>query len=720
MREKQFSFIKAPFTKKSLFEALQKFLALKIRIEKLFTSVPKSAGSYSNRADRKSRVIFVFYQSFAALACTTAYIFLINFKNGVRLYPFPVLFTSIVYGLLYFKKYSILEIFCTIWCFLLPNIQFVDAANLLCGPVVIFYAGIAQYGQTRSRWSCIICIFLNVVLFRFVHYPRIIKTLATLSQNELMKCIKTLFEVSLTMGLILFLAIIVSQMQTTKAFRRLEKLKEELSSKNRELKKSKQNLQEALVNLEMAILSFSHELRNSLNAVLGNVSLAIESDDPEEVKNHLITSKFCGEILKNYIGNILDAGMMSNNTLRTTIESTDTQSLLKEVWQLVKQQAQNKRIKPLMTVNSDIPSSLELDKERFLQCVLNLTSNAVKFTSDGSVIVSIKWEQSNCHLSVNSQECIFSQPKSAETDTVAFQNKSSIVEFNESPEPEKHLPYCTLPVSSKYNDFSLIPQQEANELPKFKDYEPGLTGYIKIRVTDTGCGMSPEKIGKLFKRFCKVENTELASQKGTGLGLWITKELAYKMNGDVTVQSIEGKGSSFELKIWTRTAKRQHRKSSTLSHIPNDYLRIRGAESEFNHINALSQLRPKIQLPITGKIIIADDDVFNVELLGNYLKKLQMHYETVNDGDALVKKVKESMPDEISLIITDNNMPKKDGIEAARDIAQFLQRYKRKLIPIVIVSGDYRLHGGHKSYENGIIHYFSKPLEFQKLKSMIT
>jgi adenylate cyclase len=73
--------------------------------------------------------------------------------------------------------------------------------------------------------------------------------------------------------------------------------------------------------------------------------------------------------------------------------------------------------------------------------------------------------------------------------------------------------------------------------------------FVELAVVDTGIGMTPEQLGKLFKEFSQAEATTAQRYGGTGLGLAITRKLARKMGGDVTVTSEAGKGSVFTVRL---------------------------------------------------------------------------------------------------------------------------------------------------------------------------
>jgi adenylate cyclase len=85
-------------------------------------------------------------------------------------------------------------------------------------------------------------------------------------------------------------------------------------------------------------------------------------------------------------------------------------------------------------------------------------------------------------------------------------------------------------------------------------------GSVELAVADTGIGMTPEQMGKLFREFSQAEATTAARFGGTGLGLAITRKLARMMGGDVTVSSEPGKGSVFALSLPTEPVSRSDRR----------------------------------------------------------------------------------------------------------------------------------------------------------------
>jgi CheY-like chemotaxis protein len=173
-------------------------------------------------------------------------------------------------------------------------------------------------------------------------------------------------------------------------------------------------------------------------------------------------------------------------------------------------------------------------------------------------------------------------------------------------------------------------------------------------VEDTGPGIPQEDIHKIFEKF---EQTAISIRKGgTGLGLSISRQFALMMGGDITVKSIEGKGSIFYLEL-----KFKPRKAPALNKIPKN-IRISGLE----------------QKQVNYRILIVDDEPANRKLLMDLLGKVGFDVVEAFDGrDALIK-FKEKMPD---LVFLDVSMPVMNGYEAIK-----IFKSLKKDVPVIAVT----------------------------------
>lgn len=216
----------------------------------------------------------------------------------------------------------------------------------------------------------------------------------------------------------------------------------------------------------------SHELRSPLTVLRGYIDILktdflkkISEADSGEVNRYLNNMEESVNRLNNLVEDILNVSRLEQNRLPITLKNIDVAPLLTKFVSQFELEAKQKNLK-LVYEETRIPQ-VTADTERVTQIIVNMLSNAIKYTPSGSVTVLTK-----------------------ETD---------------------------------------------NE--------------ILVTVADTGLGISAEGMKNLFSKFYRVKTDQTSKISGTGLGLWISREIARKMDGDMTVESIEGVGSHFTLHL---------------------------------------------------------------------------------------------------------------------------------------------------------------------------
>lgn len=499
---------------------------------------------------------------------------------------------------------------------------------------------------------------------------------------------------------------------------KIKKLQEDISSANIELSAKKSELERALENEEIFLLTFSHELKNSLNGLLGNLSLAIECAVDLEVFGYLKQAKVCGHILRNFILNILDTGKIEKSSLEVVYERTDATEWLSKLWTVTGELIRNKRLQGFMKISKNLPRFLLIDQQRLFQIILNLTSNAVKFTNEGHVYFIVDWEDQPDSPQIGSLELLGSHGSSSlelKQESDCDLNSENVDAAETECFSLKQIPQSPLKKSLKDSFWKLDFKSKTLENDAlFPQQNEGSTGFLKISVIDTGCGMDPSQTAKLFNKFSQV-GSEAQQKIGTGLGLWISKKLAEKMNGTISVKSRPGIGSVFEVRLQVSVLAGFPLVNRISSFVPTKKIDLKnllqgGVDSTCNPLSPGSWNKKKI--------LVADDDVFNVDLMGNYLRKLNCEYIVAYNGEELVDQVKKNY-DDISVILTDNHMPKMDGITAIREIQKYLSSELKPMLPVYLVSGDHRVGDEAFLRSLDIKKLLSKPLEFQSFKEII-
>ena len=218
---------------------------------------------------------------------------------------------------------------------------------------------------------------------------------------------------------------------------------------------------------------------------------------------------------------------------------------------------------------------------------------------------------------------------------------------------------------------------------------------LKITVRDTGIGLTPEQAGRLFTRFQQAEASTTRHYGGTGLGLSICKQLVELMGGDIGVDSIAGQGSAF----WF-TARLGYAATEAI-HSPA----VKRLERSADHAGrgSLAQLSERVA-PIRGaRVLVADDNKTNQMVVGAYLDKMGLSFETVSDGRVAVHK---ATTETFDLILMDVQMPELDGYAAAQAI-----RMQGQTVPIIALTAAALVEDYRASEAAGMNDHVAKPID---------
>lgn len=222
---------------------------------------------------------------------------------------------------------------------------------------------------------------------------------------------------------------------------------------------------------------------------------------------------------------------------------------------------------------------------------------------------------------------------------------------------------------------------------------------LKFCVIDSGIGIPPDKINKLFKPFSQVDSSNTRKFGGTGLGLVICKRLCELMEGNIWVESIVGKGSVFYFNIKAKaTDVKTHQEAE---HKANGYHKIDKVFSE--------------KYPL--KILLAEDNLINQKLIAKVLERFGYKAEIVSNGKEVLEKIEEQRYD---LIITDVQMPVMDGLETTLAIRALPDdKFNNRNIYIVALTASALEEEYNKCFEVGMNDVILKPIDIVKLSDSL-
>ena len=389
---------------------------------------------------------------------------------------------------------------------------------------------------------------------------------------------------------------------------------------------------EQLAELDRAKTAFfsnvSHEFRTPLTLMLGPLEdLLAKSDSlPTDDRALLAVAQRNGIRLLRLVNTLLDFARIEAGRAQATYQPTDLRVLTEDLASNFRSACERAGIRLLVDCES-VPDPVYVDREMWEKIVLNLLSNAFKFTFEGEIALRIR------------------------------------------------------------------------------DADNG----VVLTVSDTGTGIPPDELPRMFERFHRVENARGRSHEGSGIGLALVSELVKLHGGSICVESELGQGTKFAVRIPKGTA-----------HLPAERLRASTATSstslataaEAYVSEALAWLpaapeaaAPRPDLP---RVLLADD---NADLREYARRLLAEHYEVhvVADGQAALEAAHELRP---QLIVSDVMMPRLDGFGLIRAVRADPQL---RPIPIILLSARAGEEARIEGLDRGADDYLVKPFNAREL-----
>lgn len=223
---------------------------------------------------------------------------------------------------------------------------------------------------------------------------------------------------------------------------------------------------------------------------------------------------------------------------------------------------------------------------------------------------------------------------------------------------------------------------------------------LHVKVKDTGIGIKPEDMEKLFSKFERIEEKRNRNIEGTGLGMTITKNLLDMMGSYLQVESTYGVGSTFFFDLRQKVGKWDPL---------GDYR---------TSVNVLLKEHKKYKEKFTApdaNVLVVDDNSMNLTVFKSLLKRTKIKIDTADSGDEALQMTKSKMYD---MIFLDHMMPGKDGIETLHEIKEQAEGLNDCTVSVCLTAN--AVSGAREQYiAAGFDNYLTKPIHPSKLEDML-
>ena len=370
------------------------------------------------------------------------------------------------------------------------------------------------------------------------------------------------------------------------------------------------------------LANMSHEIRTPINTIMGMDEMILR-ENPDKVPEHYfihVTSyakdiMSASESLLTLVNDVLDLSKIESGKMNLVEQEYDIENLLRSIITMIRVRCRQKDLTFSTKIDPTLPRKLYGDMGKIKQIVLNLLTNAVKYTEHGGL---------------------------------------------------------TLTVS--------VTEKEEDQCG------------IRYSVKDTGIGIRPEDMDKLFSAFQRLEEERNSGIQGTGLGLDISRQFASLMGGELTCDSVYGEGSDFVLSVRQKILD------------PEEI----GVFDEKGGDQASDGPYVPLFCASEARILVVDDNPMNLTVIKGLLSATKVNVITAESGEECLKKLKN---ESFHVVLLDHMMPGMDGIETLSHI-----REMGLTLPVFALTANIAAGGEEFYRERGFDGYLTKPVNSRLLE----
>ncbi|NLS12274.1 aerobic respiration two-component sensor histidine kinase ArcB [Vibrio sp. SM6] len=371
-----------------------------------------------------------------------------------------------------------------------------------------------------------------------------------------------------------------------------------------ERKRHEESLEKASRDKTTFISTISHELRTPLNGIVGLSRMLLDTPLSDEQRKQMQTINVSAITLGNIFNDIIDMDKFDRRKLELFPAPLNVEDFVVEIESIAGLMAEQKGLRFDLERLSDLPPYIEVDATRLRQVIWNLLSNAMKFTKEGGVVITVSCE---------------------------------------------------------------VEQEIA---------------HVVFEVEDTGVGIAEKELDNIFAMYYQVKSgSDNLHAVGTGIGLAVSKQLINLMDGDISVSSEVGFGSTFTISL-----------NAPLASVPESV-----------------QLPPSAQPSLN--IFMVEDIPLNITVAQSLLESLGHHVTVAMTGEEAIAQFD---PERFDLVLLDIQLPDMTGFDVAK---HYRARYQH-LPPLVALTANV-LKDRQEYFDKGMDEAISKPLAVQAIHAVI-